>query len=456
LKWYFCLDAFGANREIGAWAELAVKSARKNTSLHPVCLFDGPADAPLVGRLKALDVEVIIARSRLADVIENAHRTSNYPIHGKGAFLRAEIPRIAAGDEHAFYTDCDVFFFCDPQTTELKPDFFSAGPRQLLSETDLFNSGVLYFNVERFRSVEDDFFAFCQSNLFRFLPGMDEPLFNEFFRDKFDPLPVGLNWRPFFGYNRSISVLHFHGPKLEHLAAYLSSGPDADWGPYAKDLTALIASSIHSYYRYIEDIVAAVPAPDYLDVSIQQILRLYPKFCSTIFELHGEAALSKQIELRELSCTLKKRQRKVADYLFGTSSKDDVVVSQYRFEGSAVTYPHLLIKLFSNAGVGELRKVSYAYKTDPNTWHECFLDALEKRACETEVLAGGALRLSAHAHEAQVVVPPQAIPNRNNLHAILVECREGADEDAAGIFADSQGRFFAMNGTTPTKTILPQ
>lgn len=456
MKWYFCLDAFGANREIGAWAELAVQSARKNTSLHPVCLFDGPADDPLVGRLKALDVEVIISRSRLADIIENAHRTSNYPIHGKGAFLRAEIPRIAAGDEHAFYTDCDVFFFCDPQTSELKPDFFSAGPRQLLSQTDRFNSGVLYFNVERFRSVEDEFFAFCQSNLFKFLPGMDEPLFNAFFRDKFDPLPAGLNWRPFFGFNRSISVLHFHGPKLEHIAAYLATGPDADWGHYAKDLTALISSSVHSYYRYIEEIVAAVTPPPYLDVSIQKILRLYPKFCSSIFELHGEAVLSKRMELRELSGALKKRQTKVADYIFGTASKEDVIVSEYLFEGEAVMYPHFLVKLFSNAGVGELRKVSYAYKADPNTWHDCSLDALEKRVCEVDVLPDGGLRLSAQAHEVQVVIPPKAIPNRRDVHAILVECRECADEAATGIYADSQGLFFAVNGATPTKTTRQQ
>lgn len=456
MKWYFCLDAFGANREIGAWAELAVQSARKNTKLHPVCLFDGPADDPIVGRLKALDVEVIIARSRLADVIEDAHRTSNYPIHGKGAFLRAEIPRIASGEEHAFYTDCDVFFFCDPQTSELKPDFFSAGPRQLLSQTDRFNSGVLYFNVERFRSVEDDFFAFCQSNLFKFLPGMDEPLFNAFFRDKFDPLPAGLNWRPFFGFNRSISVLHFHGPKLEHIAAYLASGPDADWGHYTRDLTALIAGSIHSYYRYIEEIVGQVTPPAYLDVSIQKILRLYPKFCSSIFELHGEVALSKQMELRELSGTLKKRQKKIADYIFGASSKEDVVVSQYRFEGSAVTYPHLLLKLFSNAGVGELRKVSYAYKTDPNTWHECPLDALEKRACDVTDLAGGGLSLAAQSHEVQVVIPPKAIPNRSSVAAIAVECRECADEGATGTYADSKGLFFSVNEVIPTKTVADQ
>jgi hypothetical protein len=448
VKWFFCLDEYGARREIGAWAELAVASARRSTTLEPVCLFDGPLEDEFVQRLKKLDVRVLPMQSRLSSAIELAHARVGYPIHAKGAFLRAEVPSLVGTDEFAFYTDCDVVFLSDPKLSTLKPKVFSAGPRQDLFDTDQFNSGVLFFNVKGFKAIEGDFFRFAEKNLGPFLPGVDEPIFNAFFRDVFDPLPVGLNWRPFFGLNETASILHFHGPKLGHLVQYVTEGPDATWGLYSDALTRLIGANLPAYFGYCTWLADTFELPPVLDVLISQFLNAYPRFRDQAAERFGSATLRRHRDAAVHRAALTRRGEELIRTL-AACEFDGFQLVDYRFEGKAVSYPNLLVELFPELGVGFLLSAEVEY--DDGTREE--LRDLEFRDCIHSEAVPGRPLLSLSDY-ARVVITPTALADRSRVRAITLRCRESMREQSRGTFADSKGLFFAENRTLPLRTVL--
>ena len=97
-KWLFSFD-----QRASGWFEdmikVAVVSARENTSLEPICLFDGASDPRIIAWLKQQSVQVIRTRVPFhaelfsSQTMEANKGTPYHPEHASGAFLRVNLPR---------------------------------------------------------------------------------------------------------------------------------------------------------------------------------------------------------------------------------------------------------------------------------------------------------------------------------------------------------------------------
>jgi hypothetical protein len=215
---YLAIDDVGARVEIGSWLVASIRSIRRNTSLLPVVLYAGQLEDSCVARWRALGAEVMRVQSRLLPAVERRIADGSLPVRARGVFLRYEIPRVAreAGERFALYVDCDVLFRREPSFPEVK--LLGAAVTSRDPAGPHFNSGVLLFNTESFAAEEAGLLAFLESTLGNWLPSsLDEQALNQHFRGRFEELPAGLNWRPFFGAGDP-EVVHFHGLKMEDLA----------------------------------------------------------------------------------------------------------------------------------------------------------------------------------------------------------------------------------------------
>ena len=94
-------------------------SARKNTSLRLICLYDGKIGDPVYNLLKDFKVEIIIHelpyKKELMEIYSHEWMETEL---GKdiensrifGTFMRMEIPIIEKEDEYVLYTDMDIIF----------------------------------------------------------------------------------------------------------------------------------------------------------------------------------------------------------------------------------------------------------------------------------------------------------------------------------------------------------
>ena len=146
MRWFFALN----ENSPGFWdyvnlVQVAVHTARKHTTLDPVCIYDGEENE-LTAWLQAATVTVIRRTTFLSGITLQL-----CPI-ARGAFLRFEIPGICRErgwtDEFALYTDCDVMFQRDvvPLLRPLRPRFFAAAPESDQTSSQM-NSGVMLMNV---------------------------------------------------------------------------------------------------------------------------------------------------------------------------------------------------------------------------------------------------------------------------------------------------------------------
>jgi len=246
MKWIFALNAESVD-SYGDFARVAVVSARKHSSLDAVCLFDGD-ESEFTRWLQAHDVEVVRTRSQFYPDIARVAEKQDSPFGlrvGPGAFLRLEIPRLARergwDDEFIFYTDCDVMFQSDPRPLlePLRPHLFAACPETWKDKPLHMNTGAMWMNV---RALDDpQFVAWTRANMERCLrSSFDQGAFRAFYNPphraawrlgipnspfyavmsrlplrtwKWEPLPLELNWKPYWGPNDQASVIHFHGLK---------------------------------------------------------------------------------------------------------------------------------------------------------------------------------------------------------------------------------------------------
>jgi len=246
MKWIFALNAESVE-SYGDFARVAVLSARKHSSLDAVCLFDGD-EGRFTSWLREQGVQVVRARSTFYDDIAREAKARNDPFWlrvGAGAFLRLEIPRVARelgwDDEFVFYTDCDVMFQSDPRPLlePLRPKLFAAAPETFRDKPLHMNTGAMWMNV---RALDDPgFVAWTHANIGKCLNfAFDQGAFRAFYNPlhrlawkwnvsnslfygvmsrlpfktwKWEPLPLELNWKAYWGPNPDARVFHFHGLK---------------------------------------------------------------------------------------------------------------------------------------------------------------------------------------------------------------------------------------------------
>jgi len=225
-QWFFGFsgNAAGWFREM---VQVAVLSAKANTSLEAHCIYDGP-DNDLIDWLDAAGVTVhrdqVPFRDELfSEVVKARNAGSHYsPEHATGHFLRLLVARHASGDA-ALYTDCDVMFRRDPTVTTPVRVAAAAELKDGQPSSTSFNSGVMLFNLANYRAISDDLIAFCRENGF-YRPkqsSYDQVLLNLYYANKWETLPPTMNWRPSQGVNVDAEIVHFHGPKPHRVQAIL-------------------------------------------------------------------------------------------------------------------------------------------------------------------------------------------------------------------------------------------
>lgn len=214
MRWFFALnEASTSFWDYANLVQVAVHSARHNTSLEPVCLYDG-TDNHLTAWLEEAGVPIIRRRTFLQEWVADLR-----PIP-RGAYLRLEIPAVCQekgwADDTVLYTDCDVMFQTDPVPVlqGIRPQFFAAAPESDPDDHANFNSGVMLINVAGLAAEIPTLRASIKENLAEAIsPPYDQAALQRHFADRADPLTGELNWKPYWGANPEASIIHFHGPK---------------------------------------------------------------------------------------------------------------------------------------------------------------------------------------------------------------------------------------------------
>ncbi|MCL2722121.1 MAG: hypothetical protein FWD47_12400 [Treponema sp.] len=216
MKWYFaCNDR---NRQYDVLIKAAVKSALKNTTLEPVCIYDGEENQ-LTQWLTEHGIKIIFHRVSFYQAFEN-HLDKNRITTASGAFLRCDIPIINIEDDFCLYTDCDVIFLkdFDYQTLD-QPEYFSCSCEADTEDFEYFNTGVMYMNLKKLRKSHKEFTDFIVSNL-KSLNVYDQTAYQMFYGSKMTKLPIEYNYKPYWPKDENAVILHFHGPKPFNFELY--------------------------------------------------------------------------------------------------------------------------------------------------------------------------------------------------------------------------------------------
>jgi len=214
MRWFFALnEASTSFWEYANLVQVAMHSARQHTTLQPVCLYDG-TDNLLTAWLEEAGVPIIRRRTFLQEWV------ADLPPVPRGAYLRLEIPAVCHDegwdDEFVLYTDCDVMFRADPVPTlrSLRPAYFAAAPESDPADFEDFNSGVMLINVGGLAAEQSALRDTIKAHLAEAIaPPYDQAALQRHFAGRVDPLPVALNWKPYWGENADALIVHFHGPK---------------------------------------------------------------------------------------------------------------------------------------------------------------------------------------------------------------------------------------------------
>ena len=228
MKWYFCINASGAER-YSDHIIAAVRSAKKNTDLTPICVCHDPQntfpknleDFLLKNGVSIIRDESVIYRK----LIDNKIHPDGFSLDvAAGAYLRFEVPRIETEDKFVLYTDCDVIF-CPGFSLEsiTNPKYFSCSPEFDYDNWSYFNSGVMIINIESMKLTYDSLISVAFERLKSGLhQSYDQGDLNAFYWMAWNHLPPQFNWKPYWGINNSAKIIHFHGPKPKDIENIIS------------------------------------------------------------------------------------------------------------------------------------------------------------------------------------------------------------------------------------------
>lgn len=212
MKWYFALNDNSENFYPLALA--AVNSALANTTLEPVCIFDGEEN-DFVKTLKSLGVKVLHHKCSFYEELEKHYCPQLLKI-ASGAFLRCDIPLLENEEKFVLYTDCDVIFQKEIDFSKIlaknPPKYFSCSVQDCKFDYINFNSGVMLMNVESLKKTRAEFKDFICKNLPNF-NAFDQSAYQIFYHGKNTPLSKIYNHKPYWGINKNAVIVHFHGPK---------------------------------------------------------------------------------------------------------------------------------------------------------------------------------------------------------------------------------------------------
>lgn len=251
MKWYFCTNGSGAHR-YKSCIMAAVQSCRDRTTLQPVYVcYDADRSLPpdLVAFLARHDVPLIRRRPLILDHIAGLTETvPDYSLDiAAGTYLRFDVPFLETEDDFVLYTDCDVMFLNSIDLASCRPRFFACAPEFEVDNWTYCNAGVMVMNVEAMRRTSADL---CQLSVARLKAGMtqsyDQSDLNAFYHGAWDRLSPLLNWKPYWGVDPAAKILHFHGPKPDHIRRQLKGDRTV---PILDNLYARNPTAYRDYFR---------------------------------------------------------------------------------------------------------------------------------------------------------------------------------------------------------------
>jgi hypothetical protein len=250
MKWYIALNEEGTEGDIALHTRLAVLSAIKNTRLEPHLLYSGRRNGFTVW-MERNGVKVISSRLPYLDAILDLVRRGRYTTATIGHWLRTNVCLVEQTDEFILYTDVDVLFCKAPDLDGIRPDYFSSAPEFKRNSWNYFNAGVMVMNVPGLRREYSKFEEYLVSSLYaKTYDFHDQIAYNNFYRGRWDRLPVELNWKPYWGINESACLVHFHGPKIGAIEAVIAG--TWDWSSnHGRQIGSLFGSFLEAYRYYI-------------------------------------------------------------------------------------------------------------------------------------------------------------------------------------------------------------
>ena len=206
---------------------MAVLSARKHTSLVPICLVDAGSDTADIARklywLLSQGVKLVAHQASFLPDLRARHGDKMDVFSGH--WLRCDIPLLETVEQYVLYTDIDVMFMGAVEDNNIWPQLIACGPEHEQTNFTYFNSGVMVMNVPNLRPYLPELRKVALQQNDQAAPHDDQGVFNHLFRDRWDRLPLGWNWKPYWGRSDTARILHFHGPK-PGLARHLLAGRD--------------------------------------------------------------------------------------------------------------------------------------------------------------------------------------------------------------------------------------
>jgi hypothetical protein len=265
MKLYLALNEAGTHGDMGLHARMAVLSAMHHTDLQPVLLYIGNRNEH-TRWFQNKGVTVIDSKLPYIDLIERLTKEGKYWTGSLGHWLRTNVCLEEKSDEHVLYTDVDVVFLSKTSADTLKPAVFSAAPEFDKSSWNYFNAGVMVANVKKLRESYADFENYLVKNIEEHTYGFhDQIAYNIFYRNKWDRLPVKMNWKSYWGLNTEAEIVHFHGPKIGSIISIL----DKSWNwddNHGSQIGSLFASSLPAYVGFIKASVESAVGLDTADV----------------------------------------------------------------------------------------------------------------------------------------------------------------------------------------------
>lgn len=250
MKWYMALNEAGTRGDIGLHTKLAVLSGRRHTNLVPKMLYIGERN-DFTRWLEQHDVEVIDQLLPYIDVIDRLVAENRYTRATLGHWLRTNVCITEKQDANVLYTDVDVIFQKQPDFGSLRPNFFAAAPQFGQDAWDYFNAGVMFVNVDGLKSDYVAFENYLREKIYKEANGFhDQIAYNDFYRGRWDRLPIKLNWKPYWGIEPTAEVIHFHGPKIGAIEAITKE--QWNWQcDHGLQIGSMFVKFLDSYRHYV-------------------------------------------------------------------------------------------------------------------------------------------------------------------------------------------------------------
>jgi len=194
---------------------VAVITAKKtNPTIEPFLILDGEID-DIIQDLIDMGVTVIKHTVTFSEKLKSHYKENTIAL---GAFLRVDIPKICNDlniqDDYILYTDNDVMFLDDVSSLyELTPKYFMCAGEFDPNFTPMgMNSGVMWINWRNMYEDYENFVFYIKTNLSKFQV-YDQDALKQYYVDKMESFGPEYNYKPYWGPNDNIKILHFHGPK---------------------------------------------------------------------------------------------------------------------------------------------------------------------------------------------------------------------------------------------------